>query len=71
MVLFAAFLDGLDGRIARLLKATSKFGAQMDSLADIVNFGVAPALVLYAYPARPRRIDRLDRGAALRHRLRR
>ena len=49
MVLFAAFLDGLDGRIARRLKAQSKFGAQMDSLADIVNFGVAPALVLYAY----------------------
>jgi CDP-diacylglycerol--serine O-phosphatidyltransferase len=49
MVLVAAFLDGIDGRIARMLKATSKFGAQMDSLADIVNFGVAPALVLYAY----------------------
>lgn len=47
MVLLAAFLDGIDGRVARLLKATSKFGAQMDSLADIVNFGVAPALVLY------------------------
>jgi CDP-diacylglycerol---serine O-phosphatidyltransferase len=49
MVLIAAFLDGVDGRLARMLKATSKFGAQMDSLADIVNFGVAPALVLYAY----------------------
>ncbi len=49
MVLIAAFLDGSDGRLARLLKATSKFGAQMDSLADIVNFGVAPALVLYAF----------------------
>lgn len=49
MVLVAAFLDGVDGRIARALKASSKFGAQMDSLADIVNFGVAPALVLYAY----------------------
>lgn len=49
MVLLAAFLDGVDGRLARLLKATSKFGAQMDSLADIVNFGVAPALVLYAF----------------------
>lgn len=49
LVLVAALLDGVDGRIARLLKATSKFGAQMDSLADIVNFGVAPALVLYAY----------------------
>lgn len=49
MVLIAAFLDGIDGRVARMLKATSKFGAQMDSLADIVNFGVAPALVLYAF----------------------
>jgi CDP-diacylglycerol---serine O-phosphatidyltransferase len=49
MVLIAAFLDGIDGRIARRFQAQSKFGAQMDSLADIVNFGVAPALVLYAY----------------------
>lgn len=48
MVLIAAFLDAVDGRVARMLKATSHFGAQMDSLADIVNFGVAPALVLYA-----------------------
>lgn len=49
MVLLAAFLDGIDGRIARLMKATSKFGVQMDSLADIINFGVAPALVVYVY----------------------
>lgn len=49
MVLIAAFLDGIDGRLARMLKATSKFGEQMDSLADIVNFGAAPALVLYAF----------------------
>jgi len=49
MVLLAAFLDGVDGRVARLVKGTSKFGAQMDSLADIVNFGVSPALVLYAF----------------------
>lgn len=49
MVLVAAFLDGVDGRVARLLKAQSKFGAQMDSLADIINFGVAPALVLYVF----------------------
>lgn len=49
MVLIAAFLDGIDGRLARALKATSRFGVQMDSLADIVNFGVAPALVLYFY----------------------
>jgi len=49
MVLLAAFLDGIDGRVARLLKATSSFGVQMDSLADIINFGVAPALVSYIF----------------------
>ncbi|WP_421852120.1 CDP-diacylglycerol--serine O-phosphatidyltransferase [Oricola sp.] len=49
MVLLAAFLDGIDGRVARLVKGSSKFGAQMDSLADIINFGAAPALVLYAF----------------------
>jgi len=49
MVLLAALLDALDGRIARRLKATSKFGAQLDSLADVINFGVSPAFVLYAY----------------------
>ena len=48
LVLLAAFLDGIDGRLARAMKAESKFGAQMDSLADILNFGAAPALVLYA-----------------------
>ncbi len=47
LVIFAAVLDGLDGRIARLLDATSKFGAELDSLSDIVNFGVAPALITY------------------------
>lgn len=49
LVLLAAFLDGIDGRVARMLKATSKFGVQMDSLADIVNFGVVPALVIWLY----------------------
>ena len=46
-IIFAAFLDGIDGRVARFLKSTSRFGAEMDSLADFVNFGVAPALLLY------------------------
>src|SRR6202046_1874433 len=46
-IVFAAFLDGIDGRLARFLKGTSRFGAELDSLADFVNFGVAPALVLY------------------------
>ncbi|MEQ9328534.1 MAG: CDP-diacylglycerol--serine O-phosphatidyltransferase [Rhodospirillales bacterium] len=43
----AAFFDGLDGRMARLLKSSSKFGAELDSLSDVVSFGVAPAMVLY------------------------
>jgi len=46
-IVFAALLDGIDGRVARMLKGTSRFGAELDSLADFVNFGVAPALILY------------------------
>ena len=46
-VVFAAVLDAVDGRLARLLKGTSRFGAELDSLSDFVNFGVAPALILY------------------------
>lgn len=46
-IILAAFLDGIDGRVARFLKSTSRFGAEMDSLADFVNFGVAPAMILY------------------------
>lgn len=46
-ILVAAILDGLDGRIARYLKGTSRFGAELDSLADFVSFGCAPALILY------------------------
>jgi len=46
-ILVACFLDGVDGRMARLLKATSRLGAELDSLADFVNFGVAPALFAY------------------------
>src|SRR3954447_13125104 len=45
-IVFAAVLDGLDGRIARMIKGQSKFGAELDSLADFVNFGVAPGLIL-------------------------
>lgn len=45
----AAVLDGLDGRIARALKGASRFGAELDSLADFVDFGVAPALLLYVF----------------------
>src|ERR1700712_1586342 len=46
-IAFAALLDGLDGRVARMIKGQSKFGAELDSLADFVNFGVAPGLILY------------------------
>src|SRR5919202_5232741 len=48
-IIVAALLDGVDGRVARLLKGTSRFGAELDSLADFVNFGVAPALILYSF----------------------
>ncbi len=48
-ILLAAVLDGLDGRVARLLKGTSRFGAELDSLADFVNFGVTPALMMYLW----------------------
>ncbi|HXW29314.1 MAG TPA: CDP-diacylglycerol--serine O-phosphatidyltransferase [Xanthobacteraceae bacterium] len=51
-IVFAAVLDGLDGRVARLIKGTSRFGAELDSLADFVNFGVAPALILYFWGLR-------------------
>jgi CDP-diacylglycerol---serine O-phosphatidyltransferase len=46
-IVFAAMLDGIDGRIARMIKGQSRFGAELDSLADFVNFGVAPGLILY------------------------
>jgi CDP-diacylglycerol--serine O-phosphatidyltransferase len=48
-IVLAALLDGVDGRIARLLKASSRFGAELDSLADFVNFGVAPAVLLFTW----------------------
>jgi len=48
-IVLAAVLDALDGRVARALKSTSRFGAELDSLADFVNFGVAPSILLYAW----------------------
>ncbi|MEQ8195176.1 MAG: CDP-diacylglycerol--serine O-phosphatidyltransferase [Rhodospirillales bacterium] len=45
----AAIFDGLDGRVARILKGTSKFGAELDSLSDFISFGVAPAILLYLW----------------------
>ena len=53
LIIVAGILDGLDGRIARLTGATSEFGLQFDSLADIVSFGVAPALLAYHWALRP------------------
>ena len=49
LILLAAVLDGLDGRIARLLRSESQIGAELDSLCDFVNFGVVPGLVLYLW----------------------
>jgi CDP-diacylglycerol--serine O-phosphatidyltransferase len=49
MILVAAVLDGLDGRVARMLRSESEMGAELDSLVDFVNFGVAPALVIYMW----------------------
>jgi len=47
LLLFAALLDGLDGRVARLIDGTSEFGKELDSLTDFVSFGIAPAFILY------------------------
>ncbi|HRD74951.1 MAG TPA: CDP-diacylglycerol--serine O-phosphatidyltransferase [Hyphomicrobiaceae bacterium] len=49
LIVFAALLDGVDGRLARALKSQSRFGAEFDSLADFVNFGVAPAILVYTW----------------------
>ena len=46
-IIFAALIDGLDGRIARLIKGTSKVGKELDSLTDMISFGVAPAFIMY------------------------
>lgn len=47
LLVISAFIDGMDGRLARMLNASSRFGAELDSLTDFINFGVAPALILY------------------------
>ena len=49
MILAASALDGVDGQVARLLRGTSRFGAELDSLSDAISFGVAPALILYLW----------------------
>lgn len=57
LIIGAAILDGLDGRLARLLKSESEIGAELDSLCDFVNFGVAPALVLYMWALQDMRAE--------------
>ncbi len=52
-ILLAAIFDGLDGKVARLTGTTSKFGVELDSLADVISFGVAPAVLLYDWALRP------------------
>ncbi len=49
MIVFAAFLDNIDGKLARLLKANSDFGVELDSLSDFISFGIAPAIVIYLW----------------------
>ena len=65
----AVFLDGLDGRIARMTKTTSDFGREMDSLADVISFGIAPAVLAYAWgvefalpPPAPLTLEHLHRA---------
>jgi len=62
-VILAGVLDGIDGRVARLMKAQSRFGAELDSLSDAISFGVAPALILYLWSLQE--IPRLGWFAAL------
>jgi CDP-diacylglycerol---serine O-phosphatidyltransferase len=46
-IVFAAVLDGLDGRVARMARTSSRFGAELDSLVDMISFGLAPAMLMY------------------------
>lgn len=52
MIMIAGVLDGIDGRIARMVRGESRFGAELDSLADAISFGVSPALILYLWSLR-------------------
>ncbi len=62
-IILAGIFDGLDGTVARLLKSTSRFGAELDSLSDVVSFGVAPAVVIYLWSLQS--LDRLGWALAL------
>ena len=59
LILVAGFFDGIDGKVARLTKTTSRFGLELDSLADVISFGVAPALLIYIWALAPYRTHRL------------
>jgi CDP-diacylglycerol--serine O-phosphatidyltransferase len=63
MILIAAVLDGIDGRIARFVRAESRFGAELDSLSDAISFGVAPALILFLWSLQS--VPRFGWGVAL------
>jgi len=62
-IIAAGVFDGLDGTVARLLKSTSRFGAELDSLSDVVAFGVSPAIILYLFILND--LDRLGWAVAL------
>lgn len=53
LILISVIFDGLDGKVARKLDATSNFGKELDSLSDLVSFGIAPAILVYAYVLQP------------------
>jgi CDP-diacylglycerol--serine O-phosphatidyltransferase len=53
LILVAGFFDGIDGKVARLTKTTTRFGLELDSLADVISFGVAPALLIYMWALEP------------------
>ena len=61
-IFIAAILDGLDGRVARLTNTQSEFGVQYDSLADLVSFGMAPALVMYHWALSSMKLDGMTAG---------
>lgn len=64
-IVVAAFIDGIDGRIARILNATSRFGAELDSLCDFANFGIVPGLTLYFWSLRDYKLKSLGWSAVL------
>jgi CDP-diacylglycerol--serine O-phosphatidyltransferase len=65
LLLFAAVLDAIDGRLARFLNSTTQFGAELDSLADFVNFGVVPAFIIYNWINKFADIEGLDLALVL------